>query len=119
MPKRGDTLYRIRCGCTSDPEAYVLGAYLEKALFIEEGLSSPGCTETTFLLQHLHKDGGKRFRCSKTMYVDTERKAWERYLNEVEAAIPEAEKSVLEAVHHYGYVRAERAKVLEILKGTP
>jgi hypothetical protein len=53
------------------------------------------------------------------MYVDTERKAWERYLNEVEAAIPEAEKSVLEAVHHYGYVRAERAKVLEILKGTP
>lgn len=105
MPKRGDTLYRIGQG------------QLEKATFFEESLADPGCTITTYVV----KEYGalRRSRCSKTMWVDTERKAWERYLVEIEDALPGAEKSVLEAVRTYGYVRAEQAKVKEILEGHP
>lgn len=105
MPKRGDTLYRIGQG------------QLEKVTFLEESLADPSCTQTTYLVREI--GSLRRVRCSVTMYLDTEKKAWERYLIEIEDALPGAEQSVLEAVRIYGHIRAEQAKVLEILKGTP
>jgi hypothetical protein len=98
--QRGDTVYLVNG----------IGV-LEEAIFQEESLAAPTCTERTWVL----RDHGQMFRCNSTMYVESKIHAWERYLQEMNALVPFAEQGVTQAQEHLAKVRAEVARVQQVL----
>lgn len=91
---------------------------LEVVEFVEESLAGPDCTVTTYLVRGCLNCRGKnfqKFRVSKEMYVGSELLAWERYLREAEASVPEAEKAAVAAGKHWERVRAEVVRAREEL----
>ena len=109
MPKSGDTLFNVESG------------KLVKAYFVEEGLANWDCATPTFLLRtprtredYQHGRSGL-IRCSTTMYVDTERKAWERYLAEQQAAITSTKKHLEEIKRDLAQCKIEILRVEKIL----
>ena len=100
--QRGDTLYRV------------VNGQLETATFVEEGFVEGASLPTWVLIGHRDRS---RIRCSPRMYVDTEQKAWERYLQECKEALPAAQKSVQEAKAHLLHVRTEIVRTSTVLEG--
>ena len=109
MPKSGDTLFNVESG------------KLVKAYFVEEGLANWDCATPTFLLRtprtredYQHGRSGL-IRCSTTMYVDTERKAWERYLDQTAAAIPFIKQQLQDTQNDLAKCESEVLRVEKIL----
>ena len=100
--QRGDTVYNVSNG------------QLETAAFVEESIVEGASKPTWLLISHRDR---RRIRCSTKMYVDTEQKAWERYLRECKEALPNANKSVQEARAHLSHVRSEIARISTIVEG--
>ncbi|MGO8746201.1 MAG: hypothetical protein ACLQNE_09445 [Thermoguttaceae bacterium] len=102
MPKRGDTVYKVWNG------------KLETARFIEESVL-PGCGAPTW---EIRGEGDRRSRCSTTMYLDTEKAAWERYLAECREALPDIQKHLEEVKKDLALCESEIVRV-EAIIGTP
>jgi peptidoglycan hydrolase CwlO-like protein len=104
MPKHGDSLFSIE------------GGKLKRVIFIEESLSAPECTETTYVLRNLNSQS--RFRCSKDMYVATSEQAWQRYLDQLQQALPDAEKAVINAQNQLNWLKNKILETQAILTPT-
>lgn len=100
--QRGDTVYTISNG------------QLEKATFVEETIVEGASLPSWLLISHRDR---RRFRCSTTMYVDTEQKAWERYLRQCKEALPACQIALREAKSGLQYVRSEIVRTKTILEG--
>lgn len=103
--KYGDKVYRINGE-----------GNLEVAKFLEESIVE-GASLPTWKLRVKGPPGQNTIRCSTTMYVDTEVKAWERYLGECRAALPDAIKHAQQAMEYISYVYGELTKTKAILEG--
>lgn len=119
MPNRGDKMYRI--GQTDEPcsefsNPHPMGgdrAVLEVATFIEESLSDPSCTVTTYLMRD---SNGRRFRCSKEMYVISAKEAWQRHLQQCQESLPANIKIVEDAQKQLDWLKREISRVDDLLK---
>lgn len=99
MPLPGQVLYRVFDG------------KMEVARFVEESLAEPGCSVTTYVLRK--RDG--RIRCSKTMYLESPKAAWELYLAEITQALPCILHRIEDAKADLEFAEAEGARVRQIL----
>jgi hypothetical protein len=119
MPNRGDKMYRI--GQSSEPCSVFCNPHpvgndrcvLETVTFIEEGLSEPSCTVTTYLMRETN---GRRFRCSKEMYVTTAKEAWQRHLESCQQSLPANVKAVDDAQKQLDWLNREISRVDHLLK---
>lgn len=100
MPTRGDKMYRNFNGT------------LDVCTFLEEGLSAPACTVTTYLMRD--RDG-RQFRCATDMYVPTELAAWQHYLDDCREAVPAIEQRILTAAEQLQHVKAEIARAEKLM----
>ena len=99
MPIKGDKLYACWNGT------------IEMVTFIEESLSAPDCTETTYLV----RGDGALIRVSKDMFQTTVQEAYQLYWSSAERSLVELLEQFDELRQSIEYVRREIQRVQYIL----
>lgn len=97
-PARGDVFYKCFNGT------------IEKVVFQEETATG------AFVFR---QQDGSVFQCSPDMYVPSEREALQRYLNDINDAIPRAAELVVDAQAHCRFLDEEKSRIELLLSEQP
>lgn len=104
MPNKFDKMYQVSGG--DNPT-------LETVIFLEESLSDPSCTKTTYLMRD---SNGRKFRCSKDYYYETPKQAWEKHLKDCREAYEPTYRQLEEAQKQLDWLNEETKRVAEIVE---
>jgi hypothetical protein len=94
-PSRGDTLYRICYYQQTGGREFTY--HVERVTFLEQNVAD-GALLPTYVCKD---EGGRKFRCSTSMYYTTLAEAYEVHLRECLDALPRLEKEIYDAVAHF------------------